>query len=117
MVIKEPLLDLNIETEKSGFYQGFSKLVAFGSKISIGALIPWAVAQPETAGEVLKMVRSSIDSNTGPCYIYLMAFDILVCCSFKILPATGKIPLGGDGSRPEFSSFSWFSMMFGGVSV
>ncbi|MDG1787071.1 MAG: hypothetical protein P8H37_00235 [Paracoccaceae bacterium] len=41
MAIKEPLLDLNIETEKSGFYQGFSKFVTVGSKISIGALILW----------------------------------------------------------------------------
>ena len=56
MAIKEPLLDLNIETEKSGFYQGFSKFVTVGSKISIGALILWAVTQPETAGEDLKAV-------------------------------------------------------------
>ena len=113
MAIKEPLLDLNIETEKSGFYQGFSKFVTVGSKISIGALILWAVTQPETAGEVLKAVRSSIDNNTGPWYMYVMAFYILVCFGLAIWPATGKIRLGGDGSRPEFSSFSWFSMMFG----
>ena len=60
MAIKEPLLDLSIETEKSGFYQGFSKFVTFGSKISIRALILWAVTQPETAGEVLKAARSSL---------------------------------------------------------
>jgi choline-glycine betaine transporter len=118
MAIKEPLLDLNIETEKSGFYQCFSKFVTVGSKISIGALILWAVTQPETAGEVLKAVRSSIDNNTGPWYMYVMAFYILVCFGLAIWPATGKIRLGGDGSRPEFSSFSWFSMMFGaGIGI
>ena len=47
-----------------------------------------------------------------------MAFYILVCFGLAIWPATGKIRLGGDGSRPEFSSFSWFSMMFGaGIGV
>ena len=118
MAIKEPLLDLNIETEKSGFYQGFSKFVTVGSKISIGALILWAVTQPETAGEVLKAVRSSIDNNTGPWYMYVMAFYILVCFGLAIWPATGKIRLGGDGSHLEFSSFSWFSMMFGaGIGI
>ena len=45
--------------------------------------------------------------------MYVMAFYILVCFGLAIWPATGKIRLGGDGSRPEFSSFSWFSMMFG----
>ena len=118
MAIKEPLLDLNIETEKSGFYQGFSKFVTVGSKISIGALILWAVTQPETAGEVLKAVRSSIDNNTGPWFMYVMAFYILVCFGLAIWSATGKIRLDGDGSRPEFSSFSWFSMMFGaGIGI
>ena len=85
MAIKEPLLDLNIETEKSGFYQRFSKFVTVGSKISIGALILWAVTQPETAGEVLKAVRSSIDNNTSPWYMYVMAFYILVCFKAHII--------------------------------
>ena len=118
MTIKDPLLDLNIVTETSGFYQGFSKFVTVGSKISIGALILWAVTQPETAGQVLKAVRSSIDSNTGPWYMYVMAFYILVCFGLAIWPATGKIRLGGEGSSPEFSNFSWFSMMFGaGIGI
>jgi choline-glycine betaine transporter len=35
-----------------------------------------------------------------------------------IWPATGRIRLGGEDSKPEFSSFSWFSMMFGaGIGV
>ena len=112
MAIKEPLLNLNIETETSGFYQGFSKFVTVGSKVSIGALILWAVTQPETAGEVLKAIRGSIDNNTGPWYMYIMAFYILVCLGLGIWPATGRIRLGGEESRPEFSNFSWFSMMF-----
>ena len=56
MAIKEPLLNLNIETKTSEFYQGFFKFVTVGSKRSIRALILWAVTQPETAGEVLKAI-------------------------------------------------------------
>ena len=109
---------LNIETEKSGFHQGFSKFVAVDSKLSIGALILWAVTQPETAGEVLKAIRGSIDNNTGPWYTSITAFYILVCLGLGIWPATGRIRLGGEESRPEFSNFSWFSMMFGaGIGI
>ena len=46
MALNAPLPDLNIKMEASGFYQGFSKLVTIGSKVSIGALILWAVVQP-----------------------------------------------------------------------
>ena len=35
-----------------------------------------------------------------------------------IWPATGRIRLGGEDSKPDFSRFSWFSMMFGaGIGV
>ena len=89
-----------------------------GSKVSIGALILWAVTQPETAGEVLKAIRGSIDNNTGPWYTHIMAFYILVCLGLEIWPATDRIRLGGEESCPEFSNFSWFSMMFGaGIGI
>ena len=77
-------------------YQGFSKFVTVGSKVSIGALILWAVTQPENAGEVLKAIRGSIDNNTGPWYTSIMAFYILVCLGLGIWPATGRIRLGGE---------------------
>lgn len=118
MSLRPPITDLNIPTESSGFYQGFSKFVAIGSKISIGALILWAVAFPENAGAILKNVRSTIDANTGAWYMYVMTFYIVVCLVLALWPATGRIRLGGEDSKPEFSSFSWFSMMFGaGIGI
>ncbi|MDA9789426.1 BCCT family transporter [Amylibacter sp.] len=118
MSLKPPITDLNIHTESSGFYEGFSKFVALGSKICIGALILWAVAFPEEAGKVLKGIRGTIDANTGSWYMYVMTFYIVVCLVLALYPATGKIRLGGVDSKPEFSSFSWFSMMFGaGIGI
>jgi hypothetical protein len=42
MAIKPPITDLPIDTDSSGFYEGFNKIVALGSKILIGLLILWA---------------------------------------------------------------------------
>ena len=118
MAVKPPLTDLNIKTEDNGFYEGFSKFVTVGSKLAIGALILWAVAFPEGAGNALKGIRGVIDANTGPWYMYVMGFYIIVCLALALWPATGRIRLGGDDSKPEFSSFSWFSMMFGaGIGI
>lgn len=118
MAIKPPLTDLDIQTETSGFYDGFSKFVGLGSKIAIGALILWAMIFPDAAGDTLNTIRSTIDSNTGSWYMYVMTFYIVVCLVLGLLPSTGRIRLGGEASRPEFSSFSWFSMMFGaGIGI
>ncbi len=118
MAMKPPITELDISTASSGFYEGFSKFVAIGSKLSIGALIVWAVAFPDAAGNALNAVRSTIDANTGPWYMYVMAFYIVICLALALIPSTGKIRLGGVDSKPEFSSFSWFSMMFGaGIGI
>lgn len=118
MATKPPLMNLDIPTADSGFYEGFSKFVAIGSKLMIGALILWAVAFPDAAGAALNAIRSTIDANTGSWYMYAMAFYIIVCLVLALMPSTGKIRLGGEDSKPEFSSFSWFSMMFGaGIGI
>ena len=118
MAIQPPLTDLDIPTANSGFYEGFSKFVAIGSKLSIGALILWAIAFPDAAGSILQSIRGTIDANTGSWYLYVMAFYIVVCLALALIPSTGKIRLGGADSKPEFSNFSWFSMMFGaGIGI
>ncbi|MEJ6477716.1 MAG: BCCT family transporter, partial [Octadecabacter sp.] len=78
MAIKPPLTDLNITTATSGYYDGFSRFVSIGAKISIGALIVWAIAFPEGAGAVLSAIRNTIDANTGPWYMYVVSFYIIV---------------------------------------
>jgi len=116
--IQPALSHLDIHTEKTGFYSGFSKYVAVGSKVVIGALILWAMVFPEAAGNVLSNIRGFIDANTGSWYMYVMTFYIVVCLALALWPASGKIRLGGENSKPEFSSFSWFSMMFGaGIGI
>ena len=64
MAIKEALTDLDITTADSGYYEGFSKFVSIGAKVSISALIVWAIAFPEGAGAVLSSIRATIDANT-----------------------------------------------------
>jgi hypothetical protein len=100
MAIKPALTDLDITTADSGYYEGFSKFVSIGSKAAIGALIVWAIAFPEGAGAVLSSIRATIDANTGPWYMYVVSFYIIVCLVLALVPSTGRIRLGGDDSRP-----------------
>lgn len=118
MSIKPPMTELPIETASDGFYVGFNKIVAVGSKILIGLLILWAAVWSEQAGNVLKSIRAAVDANTGAWYMYVMTFYIIVCLALALWPATGRLKLGRPEDQPEFSNFSWFSMMFGaGIGI
>jgi len=118
MALKPPLTDLPINTADTGFYGGFSVSVTVISKIVISCLVVWAIVWPEWAGEVLGAWNTTILANFAAWYIWVVAFFILVCLGLAVWPTAGKLNLGQDGEVPEFTNFSWFSMMFGaGIGV
>lgn len=109
---------LSVHTQNSGFYQGFNLSVALWSKLLIGALILWAVAFPAQSGAVLLKLQNWSTGAFGYWYVWVTAFYLLTCLGLAFWPKSGSIRLGGADERPEFSTFSWFSMMFGaGIGV
>lgn len=118
MSLKPPVTDLDIKVEKKGFYEGFSKGTTIGSKIIIILLVLWAAVYSEQAGTLLLKIRGWSFESFGPWYIYAMAFVVILCLILAIIPSMGKVRLGGEEAKPEFSRFSWFSMMFGaGIGI
>lgn len=118
MSIKPALTELPIETADSGFYRGFSRDVTISSKFLIGGLVIWAVAFPDQAGSVLNKFNTFILSNFASWYIWVVALFVVVCIVLAIWPSAGRLNLGQKDEKPEFSNFSWFSMMFGaGIGV
>lgn len=118
MALAPPLRELNIERASSGFYNGFNKTVALTSKVLIALLVVWAVIDPDGAGEVLQAMKNWSFQNLNVFYIYSVVFFILVCIFIALWPAFGRVKLGDPDGVPEFSTFSWFSMMFGaGIGI
>ncbi len=118
MSIKPPLTDLPIRTADRGFYRGFTKDVTITAKILVGALILWAVAFPDQAGAVLGAMKAFILGSFNYWYVYVMAFFVILCFGLALWPRAGRMKLGHHDDVPEFSNFSWFSMMFGaGIGI
>jgi len=118
MALKPPLTKLPIRIADSGFYKGFSRHVTIPGKLLIGALVIWAVAFPDQAGTVLGTFNSFILQNFATWYVWVIAAFITVCLGLAVWPAAGRLKLGAVGDKPEFTNFSWFSMMFGaGIGV
>jgi len=117
MAIQAPLRELPIATADDGFYTNFNKLVALASKIIIALLVIWAAIFPDKAGEILGAMRAWSFDNLNYYYTWAVAFFVIVCLVIAIHPRWGRTVLG-DGGEPEFSNFSWFSMMFGaGIGI
>ena len=68
-----------INIEKSGFYDGFNKVVALIPKLLIIILIAWVGFSPSSAGQVLLEFQNWSTQTFGALYIYVTAFYTLVC--------------------------------------
>jgi len=113
MSIRPPFTDLRIHTQPQGFYEGYSLPIALISKIIMALLVIWALVWPGNAASVLASLNATILNVFNSFYIVatgLFAFFLFV---LALLPAIGGKNLGREGEMPEFTTFSWFSMMFG----
>jgi choline/carnitine/betaine transport len=109
---------VTITTRSSGFYEGFNPVVALTPKILVAALILWVGLSPSAAGQVLLEVQTWSTQNFGGWYVYVTAFYTIVCLALGIWPRTAHVKLGQIDEKPEFSMFTWLSMMFGaGIGI
>ncbi len=113
MSIKPPFTDLEIKKAPSGFYEGYSLPIALISKITMSLLVIWALVWPLSANGVLSSVNWSLLEGFNTFYIIAVGIFAFFCFAVAIIPSSGKRILGQEGEKPEFSNFSWFSMMFG----
>jgi len=113
MTIKPPFTDLKIKKAASGFYKGYSLPIAIISKIAMTLLVIWALVWPLSANGTLSTINGTLLENFNTFYIIAVGMFAFFCFAVAIIPSTGKRILGEPGEKPEFSNFSWFSMMFG----
>ncbi|CEG24168.1 Glycine betaine transporter BetL [Planococcus massiliensis] len=71
----------------------------------------FGVFAPEIFEKVTGNIRAFIGTNFGWYYLTLMALLLILVFVIVVSPY-GKIRLGKDSDRPEFSTLSWISMLF-----
>ena len=109
--------DIATRVDSTGFYAGQNRWVAISVKIVVISLVLWASLAPD-AGNILMDIQSRTISYFGGWYVYATAVFMVTALLLAVLPRTGHVRLGANDSRPEFSRFAWFSMMFGaGIGV
>lgn len=104
---------INIKTADSGFYEGFNKVVTITPKALMLTMVVLTISFPQKAAEILSDIQVWSTTLFSAWYVYASAIFMFGIILLAILPKTGSVVLGKQGDKPEFSSFSWFSMMFG----
>ncbi len=113
MAIKPPFTEIDIKKSPGGFYEGYSLPIAVISKLCMALLVIWALVWPANANGTLGSLNSNLLQSFNGFYIVIVGLFAFFLLVLAILPQTGKRLMGTVGEKPEFSNFSWFSMMFG----
>jgi glycine betaine transporter len=75
------------------------------------AFVAWGVIAPKTMGDLTGKAMSWVTGSFGWLFILTSAAFVLFS-GYLALSRYGNIKLGPDDAVPEFSKFSWVSMMF-----
>jgi choline/glycine/proline betaine transport protein len=96
---------------------GIQPAMAIGSAVLVTAFVLFTLIQPTTADALYSAARDFIAAELSWYYILLMNLYLLLAL-VAVTSKYGKIRLGADSERPEFSYFAWFSMLFGaGIGI
>lgn len=102
---------------KSGFFTGLHPGMGIAAKAMVASFVVFTVLNVDYAGELYGTIRGWIESGLSWYYITAMTVMLFVCL-YLMFSRFGSIKLGADDSKPEFSNFSWFAMLFSaGVGI
>jgi len=89
----------------------FSRTITLSSLIIITGISGFCGFFSEQADTTLKLIQSLIFKNMSWYYVLLVTIFIVFLASVAI-SRFGSIKLGEDYSKPRYSRFSWFAMLF-----
>ena len=91
--------------------------MGIASKGMIAAFVVFTALNVEFANSIYSAIRGWIESALNWYYISALVIMLFVCV-YLMFSRFGSIKLGDDDSKPEFSNFSWFAMLFSaGVGI
>ena len=102
---------------KTGVWKGLHPGMGIASKAMIAAFVIFTALYVELANSIYSAVRGWVESALNWYYISALVVMVFVCL-YLMCSRHGAIKLGDDDSKPEFSNFSWFAMLFSaGVGI
>ena len=77
----------------------------------IGLIVLWGLLSPESMSSVSASALAVITRLFASFYLWVV-LGLVVMCITLAFSRYGNLKLGADDEEPEFSTFSWFAMLF-----
>ena len=102
---------------KTGFFTGLHSGMGLAAKGMVVVFVVFTALNVDFANGIYSAIRGWIETTLS--WYYISAFCVMLAvCLYLMCSRFGNIRLGNDDSRPEFSNFSWFAMLFSaGVGI
>ena len=111
MALREPVGESMVPPHAEGRDLSLDK-VTFGVAAALAiAFLVWGVVDSEGMGTTTGELLGWLETTFGWLFI-LVSASFLLFSGYLAVTRYGNIRLGPDDSEPEFSTFSWVSMMF-----
>ena len=94
-----------------GLFANMHRGMTITAALLVLAFVVATGASPELSSSVFSAARNWIENTFGGYYLITVVVLIAVCF-FIVLSPFGKLRLGKDDEKPEFTRFAWFSMLF-----
>ncbi|TQS73351.1 BCCT family transporter [Rhodobacteraceae bacterium] len=95
-----------------GIFRGVNPTMSISSAVIVIVFVAAGVLAPDAVGKFFAAMQSWISHNLSWYYILTIAIFIFFVF-WLIFSRFGNIRLGRDDDEPDFSNFTWFSMLFG----
>ena len=106
-----PALVPGLSVEDQNLRHGTDRTVLLVTGALIAAFVAWGVLSTESLTAASGAALTWVTANTG-WFFTLLSTAAVVFMLVVGFGRTGRIPLGMDDEKPEYSFFSWLSMLF-----
>ena len=96
----------------SKYFPGMNLLLGTSAAIIVIVFLSFVLTNPDLVDNFANFWRKMIAKNFAAYLIWIVTIVAIFNIVIAFTPF-GRITLGQDGEKPEFSRFSWFSMLFG----